>query len=154
MSEVENVLFREVYLRIQWVWLYTYHAGFGGNWTIILCCLPACLPLSAMLIDCSFSNLLHPTLHLCFAASLFLSPFGSFPSFAWRLSLCLSVDCELISSFEKVMIPVCWDYVCVLHSVMAWLFIACRILIPQLKEWDDTCRELCVSCSPTWKNDH
>ena len=128
--------------------------AFGGHWTIIHC-LPACLPLFAMLIDSSFSNPLHPTLQLWFAASLFLSSFGSFSSFAQllSLSLCLSVDCELIS-FEKVMIPLCWDYVCVLHSVMAWLFIACRILIPQLKEWDDTCRELCASCSLTWKNGH
>lgn len=83
---------------------------------------------------------------------LLLVPFPLLLSF-YRF-LCVSADCELISSFERVMIPLCWDYVCVLHSVMAWLFIACRILIPQLKEWDDTCRELCASCSLTWKNGH
>ena len=139
--------------RIQQVPICPHHASLQRELNHFL---PACLPLFAMLIDSSFSNPLHPTLQLWFAASLFRSSFGSFSSFAQLLSLalCLSLDCELISSFEKVMIPLCWDYVCVLHSVMAWLFIACRILIPQLKEWDDTCRELCASCSLTWKNGH
>lgn len=67
--------------------------AFGGSWTIIHC-LPVFLLLFAMLIDSSFSNPLHPTLQLWFAASLFLSPFGSFSSFAQLLSLSLCL-CRL-----------------------------------------------------------
>ena len=82
---------------------------FGGNW-IIIRHLPACLPLFAMLIDSSLSNP-PPSCTATVVCCLFIymSPFGSFSSFSQSLSLslCLSVDCELISSFEKVMIPVC-----------------------------------------------
>ena len=87
------------------------------------------------------------TYHQCWliALSLSLSHSLFFCSSPFLLfSLSFSLNPELISSFEKVMILVCWDYVCALHNVMARLFIACRILIPQLKEWDDTCREMCV----------
>lgn len=112
--------------------------------------LPPRLPWFAVLINRCFFNLLNCAERLRFAAVSLYFCLLVLP----LQSLCLSAHSAPISSFESVMIPLCWDYVCVLHAGMGWLFIACCILIPQLKEWDDTCREPCVSCSLTWKNDH
>lgn len=143
-----------LYFRIQQVPLCPYHTSLQRKLNHHP--LPICRYLQCWLIALSLTPLSIPHCN-CGLLPLYFCPLlVPFPLFAQllSLSLCLSVDCELISSFEKVMIPLCWDYVCVLHSVMAWLFIACRILIPQLKEWDDTCRELCASCSLTWKNGH
>lgn len=128
----------------------------GGNLSIIHC-FPVCHYLYCWFMGLSLTPS-NPHCNCGLLRWLFLSV-----SFWFLFLFCLasiaafvslSADCELISSFERVMIPLCWDYVCVPHTVMAWLFIACCILIPQLKKWDDTCRELCVSCSLTWKNSH
>lgn len=146
----------QVYSKVK-AHLCPFHLCLAGHWTATLCLLAAVAVICvADVRDPPLPPPSRTAAAVCCGASLFLSLFGSFSSFAQLLlvSLCLPADGELISSFERVMIPLCWDYVCVQHTVMAWLFIACRILIPQLKEWDDTCRELCASCSLTWKNGH
>lgn len=48
----------------------------------------------------------HTASVLCCSASLFLPPFPLLLSFCFCL-LCLSADCVLISSFERVMILLC-----------------------------------------------